>query len=214
MSLERNRVYELVRGEILSCSLQPGAELREADLAERFGVSKSPVRDAMQKLEHEGLVKIEPRRGHRVRPISVKDAEDILELRIILEAAAVKKIVEVATDEELAALDRFRVADASSAVTFAAYNRQFHQGLAAMSKNARLAEETRRVMEFYDRLCLVSLSTLSTDEGFEAPLRDHATIIDHLQNRDGSAAAKVVRRHVAKSRSQVLRGLENRPIVG
>jgi DNA-binding GntR family transcriptional regulator len=214
MSLARNRVYELVRSEILSCSLLPGAELREADLAERFGVSKSPVRDAMQKLEHEGLVKIEPRRGHRVRPISVKDAEDILELRIILEAAAVKKIVEVATAQELQGLDRFRSADMSSVAAFAAYNRQFHHCLAVMSKNARLAEETRRVMEFYDRLCVISLSTLSLDGSFDAPLRDHAAIIDSLQERDGNAAAKIVRRHVGKSRTQILRGLDNRPIVG
>ena len=63
VSLVRNRVFELVRGEILSCQLRPGEELRENELAKRYGVSKSPVRDAMQKLEFEGLVEIEPRRA-------------------------------------------------------------------------------------------------------------------------------------------------------
>ena len=61
VSLVRNKVFDLVRGEILSCTLMPGEELREGDLAKRYGVSKSPVRDAMQKLEHEGLIEIEPR---------------------------------------------------------------------------------------------------------------------------------------------------------
>jgi DNA-binding GntR family transcriptional regulator len=58
VSLVRNKIFDMVRGEILSCTLMPGEELREGELAKRYGVSKSPVRDAMQKLEFEGLVEI------------------------------------------------------------------------------------------------------------------------------------------------------------
>ena len=214
MSLERNRIFELVRGEILSCSLMPGVELRESELAKRFGVSKSPVRDAMQKLEFEGLVEISPRRGHRVRPISVKDAEDILELRAILEVAVARKIVQTASDEELSGLDGFRQADMSSIQVFARYNRKFHHALSVLSKNIRLAEEMRRVMEFYDGLCGLSLSPLRKSGGFEDPLADHNAIIDALQARNAGQAARIVRKHVMKSRGQIMRGLENRPIVG
>ena len=82
--LERDRIFQLIRQDILTCTLSPGEELREAELARRYQVSKTPVRDALQKLELEGLIEIEPRRGHRVRPISMSDAEDILELREIL----------------------------------------------------------------------------------------------------------------------------------
>ena len=114
VSLVRNKVFHLVRGEILSCTLAPGEELREGELAKRYGVSKSPVRDAMQKLEFEGLIEIEPRRGHRVKPISVSDAEDILELRTILETGVVRKIIASASDDDVAVLDRFRTADMSS----------------------------------------------------------------------------------------------------
>lgn len=213
MNLVRNRVYELVRREILSCSILPGSELREADLAERFGVSKSPVRDAMQKLELEGLVEIEPRRGHRVRPISIKDAEDMLELRLILESACVRKVAIVASDAELKALDRWRDADRSSMPVFVEYNRNFHHHLAVLSQNRRLAEETRRVMDLYERLCMVSLSAIIDPGGSEGPLRDHNEIIDALQARNGNAAARVVRRHVGKSQSQILRALERRSIV-
>jgi len=212
MKLVRNRVYEMVRREIMNCSIMPGAELREADLATRFGVSKSPVRDAMQKLELEGLVEIEARRGHRVRPISVGDAEDMLELRLILEAGCVRKVAIVASKEELRGLDRYRDADQSSIPVFAEYNRMFHHHLSVLSRNRRLAEEMRRVMDLYDRLCMVSLSALH-HEGFDGPLRDHNEIIDALQARNGNAAARVLRRHVGKSQVQILRALERRAIV-
>jgi DNA-binding GntR family transcriptional regulator len=213
MSLVRNKVFDLVRGEILTCALKPGEELREGDLARRYGVSKSPVRDAMQKLEFEGLVEIEPRRGHRVKPISVSDAKDILELRIILETAAARKIITSASDDDVAALDRFRVADINSIPGFTAYNREFHHALSALSGNRRLAEETRRVMEIYDRLCVVSLQEQRGKGGFAEPLADHCAIIDAIQNRNAAQAARVVARHVGKSRTSIIRGLGRRPIV-
>jgi DNA-binding GntR family transcriptional regulator len=212
MSLERIRVYASVRTDILSCSLMPGAELREAELAERYGVSKSPVRDAMQKLEYEGLVEIAPRRGHRVRPVSVRDAEDILDLRLILETAIVRRIADNADAVTLRRLDGFRTADMSSIAAFTAYNRGFHHGLSQMSGNRRLAEEMKRTMELYDRLCVISLSTLQHG-CFDGPLADHVAIVDALQARNGADAARVIRRHVTKSRGQILKGLQNRPVV-
>lgn len=213
VSLVRNRVFDLVRGEILSCTLRPGEELRENELAKRYGVSKSPVRDAMQKLEFEGLIEIEPRRGHRVKPISISDAEDILELRAVIETGVVRLIVEKASDADLADLDRYRTADITSITAFAAYNREFHHALSKLSGNRRLAEETRRMMEVYDRLCLVSLSTLRHEDGLAGPLADHNAIIDALQARNGTAAARMVTRHVGKSRGSIMRGLGKRSIV-
>ena len=213
VSLVRNKVFDLVRGEILSCVLMPGEELREGELAKRYGVSKSPIRDAMQKLEFEGLVEIEPRRGHRVKPISVSDAEDILDLRNILESAVVRRIAEKASDQELADLDRFRTADLTSIPAFVAYNREFHHALSSLSRNQRLAEETQRVMEFYDRLCVVSLSTLRREGGFTGPLADHNAIIDALQARNATTAARLVGKHVGTSRAAIMRGLGRRPII-
>ena len=213
MSLVRNKIFDLVRGEILDCTLMPGEELREVELAKRYGVSKSPVRDAMQKLEFEGLVEIEPRRGHRVKPISVSDAEDILELRIILEIGTVRKIITTAKDEDIASLDQFRTTDITSISSFTLYNRGVHHRLSVMSGNQRLAEETRRVMEIYDRLCVISLQSQRGEAGFAGPLADHVAIIDAIQARNASLAARVVAKHVSTSRAAIMRGLGRRPIV-
>jgi len=107
--LIRHRIFDELRDAIMSCALQPGSELREGELAQQYGVSKSPIRDALQKLEFEGLVQIASRQGHRVVPISVGDAHDILDLRETLEQAAVKKVVAEAVNKDLESLNKFRV---------------------------------------------------------------------------------------------------------
>ncbi len=212
--LIRHKVFESLRQDILSCALRPGEEIREIELANKYGVSKSPIRDALQRLEFEGLIEILPRRGHRVAPISVADAEDMLDMRGILEGGALRSIVARASDDDLAALDRLRQADTDDVAGFARYNRLFHLHLCELSGNRRLAETMARLMENYDRLCVVSL-TSARDEagGMEAALADHNAIIDALQARNAASAVRASARHLKKSHGQIMRGLDSRPIV-
>lgn len=213
--LIRHKVYDRLRADIMSCALAPGQAFREGDLAERFGVSKSPIRDALQRLELEGLVEIEPRRGHRVAQISLSDAEDILGLREVLETGAVRMIATHAGDRELADLDRLRVADTSSFRTFAAYNREFHQRICDAACNRRLSASMQSLLEAYDRLCIVSLSSTGMPEAMSMTdaLADHNAIIDALQARSASVAVRASVRHVKKSRRRLMRDLQARPIV-
>lgn len=213
--LIRHRVFEELREDIMSCDLRPGAEVRESELAERYEVSKSPIRDALQKLEFEGLVEISPRKGHRVAPISIKDARDILEMREILEVAAVRKIASDASNDELEKMNKFRVADLSSLSVFARYNRDFHTKICALSHNARHAEMMQRLMDNYERLCIVSLSSRHQEaDAMSVALQEHNAIIDALQARDGRAAARLSKKHIRKSHGQIMRGLENSEVVG
>src|ERR1700712_614092 len=85
--LLRDNVYEALRQAILSCDLRPGQELREHDLATRFSVSRSPVRDALLRLEGERLITVLPRQGYLVNAISIADARDIFGLRLLIEPA-------------------------------------------------------------------------------------------------------------------------------
>lgn len=214
VSLIRHKVLDRIRKDILSCDFQPGEELREAELADRYRVSKSPVRDALQRLQFEGLVETEPRRGHRVAPISISDARDILEMRETLEVAAARRIVREADDAALGGLDAWREADVADIRAFARYNRGFHIMIAELSGNRRLAEEMRRLLDAYERLCLVSLERLRDDQGdMSTALADHRALIDALQARDARAAARISQAHVRKSRGHILKGLGNRPIV-
>ena len=212
--LIRQKIFTELRRDILSCTLRPGEEIREIELANRFGVSKSPIRDALQRLEFEGLIEIVPRQGHRIAPISVSDAEDMLNLREILEAGAIRNIAANASDKTLADLDRFRSVDTGDLAGFAEYNRHFHLHISEISGNRRLADSMRSLMENYDRLCIVSLtSTLSEAGGMDDALGDHNAIIDALQAGTTAASVRASGRHIRKSHSQVMRGLRQRPVV-
>jgi GntR family transcriptional regulator, rspAB operon transcriptional repressor len=79
--LLREQIYEQLRADIVNCDLPPGSEVREGELALRFGVSKSPVRDALMHLQREGLVTAHPRQGYRVAPVSLADVDDMFHLR-------------------------------------------------------------------------------------------------------------------------------------
>lgn len=212
--LIRHRIFDELRDAIMSCALQPGSELREGELAQQYGVSKSPIRDALQKLEFEGLVQIASRQGHRVVPISVGDAHDILDLRETLEQAAVKKIVAEAVNKDLESLNKFRVTDMATLRSFAAYNRDFHAEICRLAGNARQSAVMQSLMDNYERLCIVSLSSRRQQAAaMAAALKDHNDIIDALQARDGRKAARLSGKHIRKSQSQIMRGLNSRTVV-
>src|SRR5258708_10935779 len=103
--LLRDNVYDSLRTDILTCRIAPGDDMREQELAERYAVSRQPVREALLRLEREHLVTVQPRQGYRVNPISLADARDLLRFRLALEPACVTEAIENATPEVLEALD-------------------------------------------------------------------------------------------------------------
>ena len=97
----RDVVFNTLRQAILKGELKPGERLMEIALAERLGVSRTPIREAMRKLEQEGLVVMIPRRGAQVANITEKDLNDVLEVRIALENVAIEKACARMTEEEM-----------------------------------------------------------------------------------------------------------------
>ena len=145
--LIRDGVYGKIRTDILTCDLAPGSRVFENDLAERYGVSKSPVRDALLRLQEQGLVEVLPRKGYLIRPISLADAKDLYEMRLLLEKSCIRRACEFATDEELAEMDRFRtVSNDGSLAEWIGYNRDFHRAIATCSGNARMAKMSEEVI--------------------------------------------------------------------
>jgi DNA-binding GntR family transcriptional regulator len=98
-------VLEAVRAAILSGIIEPGARLRQEELAELFGTSRIPVREALRALEYEGLVTSEPHRGFTVTALDADDIDEVYELRILLEGQAVRLAIPMMTDEDLADLE-------------------------------------------------------------------------------------------------------------
>lgn len=165
--LLRDNVYESLRADILTCRLAPGDDMREQELAERYAVSRQPVREALLRLEREHLVTVQPRQGYRVNPISLSDARDLLRFRFALEPACVSEAIEHAGDDVLKALDEFR-RFAGDHEDFIAYNRAFHSALAHASGNRRMAAALCDLIGQADRLVRVSVPVGQSGSSFAA----------------------------------------------
>lgn len=206
--LVRASIYQHLRREVLNCTLRPGQQLQERELVERFRVSKSPIRDALLKLEQQGLVEVLPRKGYRVRRIDISDVRDMYRLRQILERECAILLIETATDEVLGGLDAFRQGpEGADLLEWTDYNRAFHSYIALNCGNARLSRISLDMIEESDRLTYVSV-TSSADLSLAGFVREHGEIIDAIQARNKRRAAMLIRDHIDSSRKRVLGNLE------
>jgi DNA-binding GntR family transcriptional regulator len=212
--LMRDDVYERIRGDILCCTLQPGSALHEQALAQRFQVSKSPIRDALLRLQEQHLVDVLPRKGYRVRPISLADAVELYEMRLVYERECALRAIDHASDATLAALDEFRSGPRGRDMPkWIAYNRRFHLAVAAASGNSRLQRAATEVIEQFDRLTYVGVGGGGEALDVRQFAAEHAAIIDALQKRDRRRAGALIRAHVEASRKRTLASLAHPAIV-
>ena len=201
--LLRDAIYQAIRHAILTCEFQPGQELREQILAERYHVSRSPIWDSLLRLERENFVTVLPRQGYRVRPISASDVKDVFAFRLMIEPRCAAAAAH-ADDTALQALDRFRVF-AKEAYTDTAcieYDRSFHHAIADLSGNQRMAAIARGLMEQFERLVQIVLPghdcvTVCSDS---AP---HEAIIDALQAHDADRASRLAYVHADDAQRRI-----------
>ena len=209
--LLRDNVYESLRSDILTCRLAPGNDMREQDLAERYAVSRQPVREALLRLEREHLVTVQPRQGYRVNPISLSDARDLLRFRLTLEPACVAEAIEHATPDALQALDEFR-RFAGDHEDFIAYNRGFHCALAHASGNRRMAAPLCDLIGQADRLVRVSIANVRGHDPAQL-VAEHVALIEAMQRRDARAAVRIIKAHVAQTEKRVLPALKRNAVI-
>lgn len=205
--LLRESIYDHLRTAILTCHLVPGAKIEAAELAARFHVSKSPVRDALMRLERQNLVITLPRQGYRVTSISLSDVQDMFHLRAAMERACMERIVDRATDEELATLDAYRTFHlAAYPQGFVAYNRAFHERITELGKNVRMRDQLNDLMDQMERA--VYLSASNFHEGNPTSLvAEHCGIIDALQSRRLKQAQRLIEKHVRDASKRVHRAI-------
>jgi DNA-binding GntR family transcriptional regulator len=198
-------LYQQVREKIVCGEIEPGAILTEAELADEYGVSKTPVREALVLLGHEGFVESMPRIGHVVATFTVQDVLETFHLRSILEPEAAGLAAERITEEAISALlknndEEFALSERVHEDDFyeRAYelNMEFHQHIARASGNRRLANLIKRLMEDMRRM-------LAFDPRFVEP-RQHMEIIEALKRRDRAEAEQAMKRHLEETKSRLL----------
>ena len=148
----RGRVFQSIREDILSGRYEQNTELKEAAIGAELGVSRTPVREAMRKLEQEGLVVMIPRRGAQVASITEKDLNDVLEVRIALENVAIEKACKLITEEELgrlwvAAKEFEKTKAEGNLVRLAEADVAFHEIIYQASDNKRLNQVLNNLRE-------------------------------------------------------------------
>ncbi|MCZ7562676.1 MAG: GntR family transcriptional regulator [Burkholderiales bacterium] len=212
--LLREHLYERIRAEIITCGIAPGAQVHEQELAQRYRVSKSPIRDALLKLQAERLVEVVPRRGYRVRPISLGDAAELYDMRLVLERACVERVIANASDAEIASLERYRrLAARVRLPAWIDYNRRFHAAIASICGNQRLARATIEVIQVFDRFTYTGLAALGDARSLERFVAEHGVLIDAIERRDRRAAVAAIRHHIEGSRKRMLAQLAHPAIV-
>jgi DNA-binding GntR family transcriptional regulator len=205
--LLRDSIYQAIRGAILTCELQPGQELREQVLAERYRVSRSPIRDSLLRLEQENLITVLPRQGYRVNPISISDIDDIFGLRLLIEPACAAAAAG-AEAEALRTLDQFRgfSTDEQAEAKFDEHNKSFHHTIAVLSGNIRMAAIARDLDEQSQRLAQATMNAV-TYEQICIACRQHEALIDALQAHDAVLASRLAYEHLTHARGQIERAV-------
>jgi len=203
------RAYDILKEQILTCQLPPGASLNEGRLAESLEVSKTPIREALRMLAHEGFVEVLPRQGYRVTDLTLADVQEIFHLRLLLEPAAAALAAERATADQLQVLRALAEdgGDAAAAGDFAAViaqNREFHVRLAEASGNTRLAATLRHLLEEIQRLFLAGLDLQGS---VEEQRGEHRDLVAALLKGNHHLAHDIAVRQIESSRERVMEAL-------
>jgi DNA-binding GntR family transcriptional regulator len=206
----REVVCETLRDAVRRGILQPGERLMEIQLAEDLGVSRTPVREAIRKLEMEGYVIMMPRRGTYVADLSIRDINEVFEIRTSLESLASGLAAERINEDELEKLQRLLVeigayiksGDMESIVRT---DTEFHDLLYQASRNTRLVGIISNLREQLTRFRTTSMSFPGR---LKATLEEHRKIVEAIAQGDEKAARKAAEHHMEKSEQTLLASMK------
>jgi len=208
----RELVFETLREAIINGVLKPGERLMEVQLAEELGVSRTPVREAIRKLELEGFVVMIPRKGAYVAGISLKDVADVFEVRAALESLAAGLAAERITDEEIEELERVLVqqqnlADSDRLEDIIKVDTDFHDVLYRASRNERLIQIVSHLREQIQRFRTASLSQPGR---MRIALEEHKELVEAIAERNVEKAQALAREHIENAEQSMINGLKER----
>lgn len=195
-TLQGESAYWRLIGEIRSGQLAAGARLTELEIAERLSISRTPVREAIRRLEADGLVSHEPRVGAIVRTLDYAEVMELYEMRNVLEGTAARMAARSASEVEIAELasinDEMATVD-DDPLRLAALNQRFHLTLIDAARNRYLVKSVQSV---HKTMLILGSTTLEAAGRAKMAIAEHAEILAALSTRDGAAAEAAMRRHM------------------
>lgn len=208
--IKKRSVYNYLYKAIKSGEIKAGQTLTERGLAEKLGVSRTPIREALRKLEEIGLVKYEPHKGVKVITLSLEKVTNLYEVRELLEGLAARTLAKLADDEMIKELNGYiekaeNEAKANNVEELSQINTQFHQTLARLSKNDYLKDIMNMLQTHINLMMSTSLSYSGRPlENIE----EHKMIIEAIKSGDAELAEATAKYHVRKSKENALKKIK------
>ncbi|MDO4938587.1 MAG: GntR family transcriptional regulator [Lachnospiraceae bacterium] len=205
----REVVFNTIRDAIIKGDLKPGERLLEIQLAEKLGVSRTPIREAIRKLENEGLVIMVPRKGATVSGISVKHLKDVLEIRGALGELAVRLACDRMTKEQMKELKRLAAEleankDSDDAFALSDIDEKLHEQIYLATNNPKLIQLIENLKE---QMFRYRLEYMKAKDKRDKLIHEHQLIIDAIEKGDAEEGEKAIREHIASQEKEILKTL-------
>jgi len=202
-----DEVYAQLKQDIAGFHLVPGDRFTENEISERLGVSRTPVRQALFRLQQEGYVEVLFRSGWRVLPFDFEQFEQLYDLRMVLETTAAQRLcgdgqrVDSALLEQLLAIWLVPAAERSADMAqVSKWDEEFHCALVAAAGNAEMAKVHRDVT---DRIRIIRRLDFTKQARIDATYEEHGKILKAIQRKRGDQAAMLLRAHIETSQAEV-----------
>lgn len=208
----RELVCDAIRSAINSGKYHPGERLMEIQMAEELGISRTPVREAIRKLEMEGFVVMIPHKGTYVADISLKDITEIYEVRLSLDMLAASLAAERISDEELEEMNRQLLLTATLSVKkdmdkIVAADSVFHDVLYRAARNERLVAIINNLRE---QITNIRGRSMAQPGRMKETLAEHRALLDAIASRDAEAAAAAARNHIENAERTLIESLSKK----
>jgi len=206
----REVIFDTLREAIIIGELKPGQRLMEVHLAEKMGVSRTPVREAIRKLELEGLVNMIPRKGAHVADLSIKEIMDVLEVRASLDSLATGLAAVRINDDELKSLKNaheqfLKYAEKNNLQGAIKKDVEFHDIIYAASKNEKLLQILGNLREQVHRYRVIYLKE---QHNYKEIIKEHNEIIEALSAKDEKLASVTAARHIKTQQDAIINALK------
>jgi DNA-binding GntR family transcriptional regulator len=200
------RVYEALRGILLSYEIKPSERLNEVELARRFRVSRTPLREALNRLVTERLLSFEPLVGFFRPAINLQEVRDLYEFRVILETIGIRLAIQRASDAEISAVSEFWTNANRNGASLAKeelihIDEQFHEALIGLSHNQELVHALRAVNA---RIHVIRWADTSGDGRHEESYRQHHRLLDVLRERKEAQCVEVLRGIIERRQEEIV----------
>jgi len=204
----RERILSTIRAAIVNGEIRPGTRIMEPELADRFGISRTPIREAIRQLESEGLISVIPRKGAIVASISPQDISNFYELKMILEGHAARLAAKNLTENDLAKMETVnRQIEAASAKKNLSrvldLQNEFHEIFLRACGNDKLLAIVQNLVMQFQRIRLMP-AMLGRIKG---SIRQHTEIIEAFRRKDAARAEELVRKNSIYGKNLLLREL-------